>query len=360
MKTNRILAVAAAALFLLSALSYHESVSRAERFERGQKFLPKLNPDEIARVTIQKGQGETVLTRRVDAFEVTSENGYPADNAEVNRFLKDVLELSLEKEIGSGASLDEELGLLPDSDGAITVAFANEAGNEMVRFVVGDSFDEPGGGNYVRRLDTREGEEGTNPVYLSSSRAYLDTEGSDYVKKEILDVDRSEVAVITGGDFRFSKTEEGGSLTLEGLADGQRESAKANQVKGVLSGLRFTKHYLANAPEVQGLEFDSRIDVELSDKSGYVIEVAQRDDKHYLRLMAFHEDEQAEFFRRSGRVQLDLEAASEDEVRETSETLARSDELVAFNELHGSWVYEVTSTIAERIRVARSELMEDS
>lgn len=351
MKTNRTLAVAAAALFLLSALSYHESVSRAERFERGQKFLPNLNPDEIARITILKGEGETVLNRRDDSFAVASENGYPADNSEVNRFVKDVLELSLEKEVGGGESLYEELGLTPGAEGTIEVAFANEAGNEMVRFLVGKAFEGEGGGNYVRRADAKAAEEGDGAmVYLSSSRVYLDTEGSDYVKKEILNLDRSEVAGIVGPDFRIAKAEEGGSLTLEGLPAGKKESSKANQVKGVLSGLRFTKHYLANDPEVQGLLFDARLEVELADQSGYIVETAQRDGKHYLRVQAFHD---------VGQVQIALDA-DEDEVRETSEMLSRGDELQTFNELHGSWVYEVTSTIGERVRVSKSDLVEDA
>ena len=49
------LIMVAAALFLFSALSYRASVKRAERFERGQSFLPNLNPDEIAEILIFDG-----------------------------------------------------------------------------------------------------------------------------------------------------------------------------------------------------------------------------------------------------------------------------------------------------------------
>lgn len=351
MKTNRLLAVAAAALFLLSALSYHESVSRAERFERGQKFLPNLNPDEIARITIRKGETETVLNRRDDSFAVASENGYPADNAEVNRLIKDVLELGLEKEVGRDAGLYEELGLAPGAEGTVEVAFANTAGSEMVRFLVGKAFEGEGGGNYVRRADAKTDDEGDgSAIYLTSARVYLDTEGDDYVKKEILNIDRAEVSAIIGPDFRIAKAEEGGDLTLEELPAGKKEGNKANQVKGALSGLRFTQHHLADAPEVQGLVFDGRLEVEMGDQSGYVIESAERDGKYYLRIQAFHD---------VGQVQIALDA-SEDEVRETSEMLTRGDELADFNEIHGSWVYEVTSTIGERMRWSKADLLEDA
>ena len=46
--TNRKLLFAVAILFLLSALTYRQSVGRADRFQRGQVFLSNLNPDEVA------------------------------------------------------------------------------------------------------------------------------------------------------------------------------------------------------------------------------------------------------------------------------------------------------------------------
>ena len=35
-------------LFLLSVWAYRSSTVRADRFESGQRFLPNLNPDEVA------------------------------------------------------------------------------------------------------------------------------------------------------------------------------------------------------------------------------------------------------------------------------------------------------------------------
>lgn len=348
-KANRILAVVAACLFLLSALSYRESVVRAERFERGQKFLPNLNPDEIATISITKGGVETELNRRGDEFIVSSGYGYPADNASVNRFIKDVLELGLEKEVGSGDDLREELELTADGENTLEVAFANEAGNEMVRFLVGKAFDD-GSGNYVLRTDG-DGEDGEeNEIYLTSSQVYLDTDSDDFVRKEIIDLAQSKVASIQGADFAYVRTD--GSLALEGgVPSGMKESFKANQVKGVLSGLRFTKHYLADAPEVQGLRFDSELNVMLDDDSSFALAAAERDGKHFLRIVGNHQV--------TGQMQISLDA-SEDEVRETSEVLARADEIREFNELHGSWVYEVTETIADKVRMRRADLLEDA
>lgn len=345
-KLNRILAVLAAALFLLSFLSFRESVTRAERFERGQKFLANLNPDEIARIVIKKGENTTELERRGDEFVVATNNGYPADTSSVNRFIKDVLKLSLEKEVGSGASLEEELELTPGGENTTEVAFVDDSGNEMVRFLVGKTLD-GGGGGYVRRTDAPEGED--NTIYITSSQVYLTTDGDSYLRKQILDVKEAEIARISGPDFVMEEQE--GALQLVDLPAGKKESYKATQLKRVLSSLRFTKHHLANDPEVSTLSYDAKLQVELKDGSGYVLSVAESDDTHYMVVQGFHKE--------TGQLAIAMDASVE-EVKETSEVLVRQEEVKDFNELHGSWVYEVSESVADRVRVAAEDLVEDA
>jgi hypothetical protein len=345
MKMNRVLAVLAAVLFLLSFLSFRESVNRAERFERGQKFLANLNPDEISRIVIAKGENTTELERRDDEFLVASNNGYPADTSSVNRFIKDVLKLGLEKKVGDGTSLEEELELTPGGENTTEVAFTDGAGNEMVRFLVGKSSD--GGGNYVRRTDAAEGEK--NMIFLTSSQVYLTTDGDSYLQKQILDVEDAEIASVRGAGFVMEEQE--GTLKLVDVPVGKKESSKASQLKRVLSGLHFTKHHLANDPKVSTLRYDAELRVGLKDGSGYVLTMAESEDTHYLVVQAFHDE--------TGQLSISMEASVE-EVKETSEVLVRQEEVQDFNELHGSWVYEVSEGVADKVRVAARDLVEDA
>jgi hypothetical protein len=339
MKTNRILAILAAVLFLLSFLSYRDSVTRAERFERGQKFLPNLNPDEITRITLEKDGEETRLNRQGESFTVASENGYPADTGTVNRLIQDVLEIGLEKEVGKKDSLVEELELGPEQ--ALAVTLIDSAGKEMVKFFVGKSFED--GGNYVRKA----GEDAM--IYLTSEGVRLDTEGDRYTNKEILDVEKSEIQRISGNGYVVERQE--GSLELVDLPAGKKESSKVNRLEGLLSGLRFQKHHLANAPEVQGLRFTNEVRFELADDSGYTVSTAERDGKHYLVIQGFHNT--------TGQVAISLDA-SEEEVKETSEMLVRQEAIQDFNALHGSWVYEVSSATAETVGFGTGDLVEDA
>lgn len=365
-KLNRILLACAAVLLALSAFTYHDSVSRADRFERGQKFLQSLNPDEIAEIVLREGAGdggggssEVVLRRTAsgDRFVVQSEAGYRADNAEVNRLLRQLLEMELEKEVGAAsASLSEELGLAESDgvlpDGTVEVTLRNAAEKDMVRVLVGEEFTGDGPtGNYLRRADD------DGKIYLSRGRINLNVDGGAYVDKEIADVPRTEIAAIRGDGFALVRTEEGGALELQDLPEGKKESSKASGLKGVLSPLRFQTHHLADAAEVRGLEFGRRLRVELDDGSGYVLELARAgatesdsdDVKAYLRVSGFHTTEQ---------VYIEQDASEED-VKETSEVLVRADEIADFNEYHGSWIYEVTDTVADRIDVGAADLQQD-
>ncbi len=346
MKTNHVLAIATVVLLVLSGWTYYDSVTRAERFERGQKLLPNLNPDEIAEIVVSKGEEEARLRRQDDRFVVANADGYPAANESVNRLIRDVLELSLEKEVGEGESLEKELELGPDFEDTVEVVFKNENEKEMVHFFVGKRAD-GGGGNFVVRTD---GDDRT--IYLTSSGVYLNAKADSLLDKQIVDVESEDVVAITGDDYEIVNEE--GAFRLAELPAGKKESSKVNTAKNMLSSLRFTEHHLADAPEVRGLVFDTRVDVELADDSGYQLALAERETedgtKHYLKIQGFHKAEQ---------VSIAVDAGDE-EVKQTADTLARLDELKQFNNFHGSWIYEVSETTANRIKLERSELMEDA
>ncbi len=343
MKINQILIAVCVALCALSVFSYTNSVRRAERFERGQKFLQNLNPDSIAEIVIKKGEDEGAsLKRDGERFVVVDADGYPAKNDAVNRFIRDVLKLSLEQEAGSGESLLEEFELISGGEQTTEVTFKDANEEEMVHFLVGKSLD-GGGGSYVLRTDS-----GDDTVYLTSSQVYLSTGQDDFLKKEILDVEGTEVAAIRGQGFSIEDS--GGSLELAGMPAGKKKSSKFNQLKNLLSGLRFTKHYLADAAEVQGLYFDSAVEIDLEDESGYQVAVAAKGDKHYLRIQGYHN---------AGQLSIAADA-DEEEAAKVADQLKRQNEIQDFNTFHGSWIYEVTETTANRVSVEPADLVEDA
>jgi hypothetical protein len=342
-KTNRNLLVLAAVLFLISVLTYRQSVSRADRFQRGQVFLPSLNPDEVASIQLVKQEETVTLERQGDRFTVAEKEGYPASNASVNRFLRDVLEIGLEREVGRGEGLAEELAIEPPGEETVEVALSNAAGQQMVRFRVTKQFDD-GPGNYVQRRDDEEA-----PIYLTSRAVYLTSDVGSFLDKEIVDHPRSEVRRVEGVDFVLAKPEDAEDLELVDLAAGRPEKrSELNRLQTVLSGLRFDEVFLANDPEVQDLEFEQTLSVELDDGSGYALSHAGKDDRHFLRIRGFSPVEQVAISRDE----------SEEELKEKAELLTRADEIDEFNEFHGSWVYEISEWTAEKLLLRRSNLID--
>ncbi|MCY3968685.1 MAG: DUF4340 domain-containing protein [Acidobacteria bacterium] len=342
---NQRLVAAAAALLALSVFSYWNSVSRADRFESGQKFLPNLNPDEIVAVEILQGDEQVTLSRQDDFYVVEEVHDYRARNEGVNRLVRNLLDIELAKEIGSGDNLAAELGIEPPGEDTVEVALQNAAGSDMVRLRVGNRF-EGGSGNYVRRLDGEE-----NPIFLTEATVLIDSTADQFLQKEIVDVSSSDVARIDGPDFTFSTGEgESDALALERVPAGRREkTSEAGRVKNFLSRLRFSEVHLADAEEVADLSFDSEFRYELADGSGYVVSVAGRDDDRYIRISGYHTVQQVEIERDT----------PDEELQEKADILNRAEEMRDFNDYHGSWVYKLDSFTGEKLDLRRADLIED-
>ena len=319
---NKKLAVLAAALLALALLTYRHDAGRADRFETGQKFLQNLNPDEIGKIEVSgssatgSGEGGSVtLTRQGEEYVIAERNGYLARNEEVNRLVRDLLEVSLDRRMGTGDELAAELGFGGDESTSVTLS--NASGEVMVQAELGDSSDN--GGRYLRR---RSGDD--QAIYRSEAALTLSSEPATFLAKEILDHSSSEVVRIEAPGFVLAKQRvEGepdetgapgtprweGSLELE---DGSAKTSEVNRLATLLSRLSFDEVFLASDPAVASLRFDRRHTFELDDQSGYQIESATVADG----------DGQATYVRLRGLFNVDRLEVSQEETDEELEEKA--------------------------------------
>ncbi|MEX1312143.1 MAG: DUF4340 domain-containing protein [Candidatus Sulfomarinibacteraceae bacterium] len=342
MKLNRNLAVIAALLLVASIWTYQSGTARADRFQRGQLLLPNLNPDDVAEITLSRGDETVTLHRADDGFTVSEVHGYPATNQSVNRVLRTLAELDLAKRVGTGDDLYRELGLTADVDDMLEIALKGAGGDDMVRLRIGRAL-EGGQGGYLRRVDLED-----QPAYLSSSRITLNPNPDSYLDKEIVSVERESIERIEGPDYVFTRGDDG--LELQGVPRGSKENASpAGRVKNILGALRFDEVLLADADELRGLQPRQVLDVRLTDGSGYRLAVAERDDEHFLQIAGYHTVDRVEINRDE----------SDEELEDKAAVLARADEISTFNRFHGSWVYKVSSTTAETLGLRKKDLIEN-
>ncbi len=341
MSRNQILAIATGVMALLSIFSYNNSQNRAVRFERGQKFLPNLNPDEIVEATITK-DGETTHLKRADKeFVLVTSHGYPAKNEAVNRFVRDILNLSLEKEVGSGESLEKELNVMPDGAESTRVVFKNQAGKAMVDFVVGKEL-EGGSGSYIKRMDGED-----SKIYLTSNRAYINTGADAFIKKELLNIEQADIQRISGPDYVLE--DQDGTLKLTNVPQGKKESANVSQIKSAITNLTFDKVFVADDPEVASLNFQPRLTYDLKNQAHYTLALASKGERTFLRISAVHD------LRSINPAELE----SDDAVKEKSEQWEAAVKVQEYSQFHGSWVYELNESSAKKFLHNRSELIED-
>lgn len=341
MNLNRNLIIIAVVLLVASVWVYQSGIARAERFERGQRFLPSLNPDDVAEIAISKGAERVTLERGEEGFAVTEIHGYPATNESVNRVLRSLVELELDKEIGTGDDLYRELGLTADAVEMTELTLRSPDGSDMVQLRLGKPFD-GGDGSYLRRIDGDGG-----PAYLSTRRVTLNTSADAFLAKEIVNHSTDEIERIDGLDFAVVRNEDG--LALDRVPVGKEENPSAmSRVKGILSYLRFDEVFLADDEKLRGLAMRQVADVRLTDGSGYRLALAEKDGENFLQIAGYHTVNQ---------VSVDRDESTE-ELEEKAELLGRADEISRFNRFHGSWVYRVSETTAEKLSLQKADLIQ--
>lgn len=331
-----------AVLFILSILSYWQTTREGERFTKGQKFLPNLNPDEIHEIVINKAGEVTQLKKLEDAYVVASVHDYPAKNESVNRFLNDILDLSLDKEVGSLDKFEDTLGLTEGSGDATVLSLKNSNGKEMVQFVIGKSL-EGGSGNYVVRKGDDPG-----PVYLTDKTLFLSTDAGSFLDKEILNVAQTDIQNIQGNDFLFEQKDE--KLLLTDVPSAKQEKAsETGKVKSMLTSLSFEEVFVADDQNVAGLPFKEKYVFELKDDTGYRVSVATQDEKTFVKLEGFHKIKP---------FTVDPNE-SEEEIKAKSERWKRAEEIQEFNTFHGSWVYQLSDYVGKKFILDFKDLIED-
>jgi hypothetical protein len=343
MSANLKLAAVAAVLLAGSVWLYADSVSRGDRFERGKKLLPNLALDEVSTIVVTEAGKTTTLERREDGFVVAEVHDYPAKNESVNRFLRDLIDIGLEKEVGAGEDLARQLEIDPPTDSTVDVTLRNAAAQDMVRLRLGKTFT-GGDGRYVRRMDQENA-----PIYLTSGGVYLSTSTDQLLDKEIVDVPASDVVRVEGGDYVLAAVEKGATPTLTGVPAGKKEkTAETSRLRSVLGPLSFDKVFLADDPEVQDLQFERKLRVAMADDTAYTLALAQRGDRSFLQVSGDHS---------IGQVMITL-TTPEDELREKADKLTRADQIAKFNEFHGSWVYEIPQATAAKLELTKRDLVE--
>lgn len=364
MTSRRLLILSIAALIAIAAGVWIAGRQGASNGGQASALYPDLMQqlDDLQAVRFYKAGDERALelTHGDRGWTVSERANYPADEAKLGEFLRNLASAKIFEEKTSNAENYTSLGVEDVSDPAASGVRVEVSGaSSPVNLVVGNPG--PGGqSQYVRRVDEPQS-------WLVDKRIDATATPAAWLDKEIIDVsaDRVQAArVIASGEKPYTAAKDSRAATnflVEGLPKGKELSSPsvANGFASALAGLTLTDVQPANAFD----DAKPAASTTISTFDGLVVELDgwTRDDKHFVALKTAFDPARADRFKLPTAPAEDPEGAPEADAQETeTANSSKSDaggpatpdvsaQAQSVNERVTDWVYEIPSYKYEQI-----------
>lgn len=348
-KKLMILSIVAALMVILVVIQARISRSPARVPFAGSYLIQGLNPGKIASIVIGAGENAVKLVRQGNRFVVGSKDNYPAATGKINDLLTFCLDIRTIELITSDPANHESLDVT-EAKAQSVIRFLDKDG-EMITGVVAGSSRLPElqidkRSTYVRLISS-------NDVYEAKNAPLSGGSALDYIDKELVNVDRSDVTkvTVTGPDGGYTlrvDDSNDNNIVLENLPAGKKlKVSDCRQVLSALSDLSFSDVKKESSFEKEKLKFDSTFISELRDSTVYAFKIAKTDGKTYVKCSAEH----------TGETRKILE--SKDGLKDKEAKFLARDRAVEFTEKHQDWVYEISEWKAKNLTRKLAELLEE-
>lgn len=337
------LAIVACVMVATTIVLYLQPESGDDAFQRGTHLIQGLAPEAIQKIQITHGGSEVVLARDDNGFVLPAKSNYPASPRKINDLLVDLLDVQCAERITDSTSLHEKLGVAEGAPQAVGISFVGQDSDRLVGLVKGKRA-EQGRGVYVRVM-------GDDVVYATEKPLSVQTAPLSYCEKSILDLaaDKIQKVMVAARGDTYTLVKEGeDNPVLQNVPAGKQMLKE--EVKSVFEALKsfeFKDVYPAGSQEVH---WDGEYECSVSDELTYIVRTAEDEDTHYARVRAKGPDVEEVTVARS---------ESRESLEAKDRVLQAADKAKAFNEEHGSWVYEIASLQAKKMRKPVSALLED-
>lgn len=339
-----LLGIAAVVMVLLAAVTT-KMANRVRTQPEGTSYLIQgLNPDQITRITFTSGEQSFTLQRTGRGFIIDEKDGYPAKTAEVNKLITSCLDIKTGELYTSNPDNFEELGVAEESGETVVKFFKGQ--DELLTGVIMGKTREQDRGRYVRRP-------GADQVFVAYDAPYIRSDVTGYMETSLVSAkeDQMQSATVKGpdGSYTLVKNESDVIVPKSGVPEGMKMKAyEARSVFNVLSGMRMDDVMLAGRKP--DLAFDRQYVGRLKDSTVYTVDIAQADDKTYVKLSAEFTDKTP--------VTKERGVESEEALKEKEAKLLAMDAVDDFNARHKGWIYTVPSWQKDNLTKALSELYE--
>ncbi len=223
--------------------------------DRGDTLLQDFPAEQVAKVTIQRGEDTVTLTQTEDTWTVAERDGYPANVSNINDLLRTIDEVKVTQGIEADPSFAPRFGMDPEADEeeeqGTELILADAAGKELAHLTFGKNLEaasnpmSPFGGGASGRFVMNHADD--SGVYVTSEvfptltvmvERWLD---DTFLKVEkIQSIQVSKPGEENETAWEVTRDNENGEFSLVGKADNEElDTTALTPLKSLFSYARF-------------------------------------------------------------------------------------------------------------------------
>jgi len=345
--TNRklaILAIVAAFMVLLVTVQTRFASTAPRGSVAGAPLIQGLDTAKIHFIEIGSGENPVRLVRQGGRFVVADKDNYPAETAKINDLITSCLDIKTLELITSNPANFDELGVA-DEKAEDVVKFLDSAEKVITGLIIGKA--QTGTNSKYVRLATG------NDVYTATDLPTIRDEPLGYVDKEIVNIDRDEVAkvIVTGAGESYTLTNDPNDTTKVVLhelpEDKTLKETDAQSVMGALSYFSFTDVKSDKSFNKDELKFDKKYVCRLKNSVVYTFDIAANEDRTFVKCSAQYTADAGEILKEQAPLE------------EKDAALTARDGAAKFTDKHRGWIYEIAQWKAKNLTRPASDILED-
>lgn len=335
-----------AVISVAAAIFVSQFANRDKTVSSGTGYLIQgLDPAAIAKIVIGKGDEAFTLKRAGSGFVVEDKDNYPADTKMINNLLTSCMDIRTVELYTEDEKNYKDLGV-SEEDAQSVVKFLDSSGAIITGVIIGK--DCPSGGMYYGRRVY------DNKVYVMDNVPWPGVSPLEYIDRNLISMSKAEIEsiTVTSPQDSYTLVPEANSTeaVLKEIPAGKKEKKnECNQVFSAIMNLAFDD--VNSVSQMPGLKFDREYTCLLKDSTLYLIEIAKKDSKTYVKCNVDFTDKT--------QVVKEQGVESQEELQKKEAKLLAREKARKLQETFGGWVYEIPSYKADYMTKPLAELVED-
>lgn len=321
--------------------------SKTKHISAGAGYLIQgLDPAKVSKIVIGKDANTFTLIREQNGFTVENRSNYPAGSKTVNNLFSSIMDIRTIDVYTENKANYKDLGVT-EQDAQAVVKFLDANSQIITGVIIGK--DCPSGGTYYGRLIN------DNKVYVMDNVPWPGSSPLEYIDKQLVAVvNKENIASITitspAGTYTLLPEANGTEVSIKDLPAGKEEKkSECDMVFNALTELSFED--VNAASQLPDLKFDREYACLLKDSTLFLIEIAQKDSKTFVKFNADFTDKT--------QVKKEEGVESQEELKKKETKLLAKEKVRKFQDVTSGWIYQISAIKADSMTKKLSDIIEN-